>query len=143
MSSDDTVDAAEEADPKRWLSALTYEEIHALQIGASLGFLAAAASSPYIFYVALSVLLWALGIRCSPHRRTSTGDSKQCDHEQREGSGMSRKFLGQIRRETHYYIGGLIIGDRVGWYAHQWLFDTAPNHYDKLPEIIRMLTGGL
>lgn len=134
------IDPGSGFDPRRWVSNITYEEIHAFQIGAVIFALAAIADSPHILAVGLSILLWALGIRSSPYRKTRDGEKKS---QQKKSSGMAKKLLGQIRRETHYYAAGAVAGDRAGWIAYQWLFNTAPDHYEQIPEIVRMLTAGV
>lgn len=147
--SDDGVDAGDSFGPREWIADLSYKEIHAAVIGASLAFLAAVGSNVEILTVLLAILLWALGVRASPRRSTASGDRKPKDtddDDKRTGlsSGMVRKLLVQIRQETHYYIGGVVVGDRIGWIAHKRLYDVPPDHYQEINQIIEtLLLGGI
>lgn len=136
-------DAADRADPLAWFKTITYQEIHAFQIGAALCFLAAVASNAAVLGAYLAIGLWALGVRASPRRDTHSGDTDTIADDEMASHGAHSKLLTQIRREPHYYISGGAVGDRVGYYAHRVVFDADPTHYEQLPEIVETLTLGL
>ena len=122
-----------------WLALWSYEKIHATIYGFVYAFLAATLSSGYILSVGAAVLLWALGIRSSPHRVTKTGDKKpeHVKERTRDGKayGLSAQLLAEIRHKPHYFLGGAVAGDRVGWLVHYWLYGVGPDHYEKIPQI--------
>lgn len=146
--SDGGPDASDGFDPRRWLTSLTYEEIHAIVPGVAIFCLSAVAASVALLSSGLALLLWAWGIRISPYRDTRTGDRKTIAEledvaadESSDGklSGMVAKYLVQIRHEPHYFTAGAVAGDGLGRLGHYWLFGTWPTHYEKLPEIIEAL----
>lgn len=142
---------------------LSYEETHAFQIGFTIAFLAAFTNASVILSAFISILLWALGIRGFPSRDTATGDPKG-PSPNAEYEGMYRELesktkpreyshhggvpdfesphielMRQIRREPHYYIGGGIIGDRLGASLHFLLYEEWPTIYSDLPGIVEIL----
>lgn len=120
---------------REWINDLSYAEIHSAAIGAGLTFGAAIGESPTVLAFSLAIAACALGIRC-----TNRGKDGDCDHDDGRLSG---KLRGQIHRETPYYLGGMVVGDRIGWLAYRYLFESGPAHYEELPEIIRMIATGL
>lgn len=158
--SDDEFDTSEGFDLSTWLSLWSYEKFHSIGIGAGLAFLAAVSASAYLLGAYLAILFWALGIRGSPFRSTRTGD--KCDEDgdaehhdapgdleevvaersDDHGSGMHAQLLAEIRRKPHYYgIGGLL-GDRFGYGVYYLIHGVGPEHYEHLPDVVRLLLGG-
>lgn len=148
--------------PRAFFADLSYEEIHALQIGGVLLFLAAFANSGVLLSAFIAILFWALGIRGFPSRDTATGDPKapeqpapyttmyqnlerttERDYSHHGGvpefESPHIELLRQIRREPHYYVGGGIIGDRLGAVLYYWMHGSWPTIYEDLPERVDIL----
>lgn len=149
--SDDGFDSSRPFDVREWLSLLSYEKIHALQYGFVIMLLAAWASSPTVLAAFVAVSLWAVGIRSSPYRFTSSGEKKRKVVEEdgemveEDADGVKLKFpkqvLKEIRNKVHYFWFGGLVGDRAGYFTHVMLYETEPDHYAQLPEIVRLLVG--
>lgn len=129
------VDADDTFGVREWITDLSYAEIHAAAIGGALTFGAAIGESTTVLAFSLAIAACALGVRC-----TNRGEDGQCEHD--ENGPLNEKLRSQIHRETPYYLGGMVVGDRLGWLAHRLLFESGPNHYHELPEIIRMVVAG-
>lgn len=149
---DDTPVARQPVTLRGFFRNFTWEKGHALTYGATLLFLAAAAASVYVFAGFVAIVLWALGIRSSPYRHSHTGDKKrdpiegdlhELDPETAveyiESLPVHRKVLLEIRHKPHYFIGGGVVGDRLGYVFHYLVHGVPPDHYSDIPEIVSML----
>lgn len=128
-------DASDGFDPRQWLSTITYAEIHSLVIGAGILFLAALADSAAFFFVFIAILYGVF--------RLGGTDGEDDDGEEESPVQLRQKYMDQIGREFHYYLGGGLAGERIGAYAFYRVHDHWPTYYEEIPEVVETLFGGL
>lgn len=136
----DEFDTSEAFDLEAWLGTFSYEKAHAIYYGFLFAFIAAVAASAYVLAIGIGILMWAMGIRASPYRETKTGDKCDASEDERDPrkQGLTKQLLMEIRHKPHYYVGGLIVGDRAGYATHWFLTGAAPDHYRHLPEMLEL-----
>ena len=85
---------------ERWVADLTYQEVHATTWGVAIAALAVTTQSAVVASVAAGLLLFAY-----------TGDKSRAKSM---GADVPDAVYQQVRRESHYFTGGLAIGAVVG-----------------------------